>query len=213
MTPATLRRIFEPFFTTKPVGEGTGLGLAVVLGIMDTHDGVVKVSSEPGEGTTVQLYFSAHVSEVALTGAEVRPLIHGHGERILFVDDEELLAEVGQHALVMLGYQVECVTQPLVALERVRADPDRFALVITDQTMPRMTGLMLARELQQIRPDIPIILTSGYPQSLTLQGIEAAGLRLLLLKPFTLQSLSATVHTALSPLPHLRSSQGSRPPH
>jgi two-component system, cell cycle sensor histidine kinase and response regulator CckA len=122
----------------------------------------------------------------------------GHGEQILFVDDEPLLVQLGAKALIALGYEVESVMLPGAALALVRADPQRFALVITDQTMPKMTGLELAREIQQIRPGLPIILTTGYRHSLAAETIAAASPRQILLKPFTIRSLGDSVHRALS---------------
>ncbi|MDB6130796.1 MAG: hypothetical protein JWM04_1903 [Verrucomicrobiales bacterium] len=198
MDPATLRRIFEPFFTTKPPGEGTGLGLAVVHGIMDSHDGAVTVYSQPGEGTIFHLYFPAHDGEATLAATEPASVSRGHGERVLFVDDEELLVRLARKTLAALGYQVEVATQPEAALAMVRADPQRFALVLTDLTMPGMTGLQLASQLLQIRPGLPIILMTGYSASLTPERVQAAGIRQLILKPMTIHSLSSAVHAALS---------------
>jgi CheY-like chemotaxis protein len=201
MDRTTLERMFEPFFTTKPPGEGTGLGLAVVHGIMDTHDGAVTVTSEPGEGTTFHLYFPGHAGEVAAPVAEQGPIQRGHGERVLFVDDEELLVRLGLKTLTALGYEVEGVTRPAAAVDMVRTDPERFALVVTDQTMPGMTGLLLADRLLQIRPGLPIILTTGYSASLTSERVEALGIRQLLVKPTTVHSLGAAVHAALTGQP------------
>jgi CheY-like chemotaxis protein len=198
MDPATLRRIFEPFFTTKPRGEGTGLGLAVVHGIMDTHDGAITVYSQPGDGTVFHLYFPAHAGEAAVTAADDQPLPLGDGARLLFVDDEESLVQLGKKTLVTLGYQVEIATQSAAALAMVRADPQRFALVLTDLTMPETTGLQLASELLKIRPGLPIILMTGYSASLTPERVRAAGIRQLLLKPTSMRSLGTAVHAALS---------------
>ena len=198
MDPSTLRRIFEPFFTTKLSGEGTGLGLAVVHGIMDSHDGAITVYSQPGEGTVFHLYFPAQAGDPAAAAAKEGAVPRGHGERILFVDDEELLAQLGRKMLVALGYEVEVATDPEVALAMVKGDPERFALVITDQTMPGMNGVALASQLRQIRPGLPIILTTGYSLSLTPERLEAAGVRQLLLKPSTGRSLGTAVHAALA---------------
>jgi signal transduction histidine kinase len=197
MDSATLRRIFEPFFTTKPPGEGTGLGLAVVQGIMDTHDGAITVYSQPGEGTIFHLYFPAHAGEVTAPPAEA-PLSPGQGEQILFVDDEEMLLQLGQQMLTELGYQVEVATRPAAALALVQADPSRFALVLTDLTMPGMTGLQFAEQLLKIRPGLPIVLTTGYSASLTAERVQAAGICQFLLKPIGLHSLGTAVHAALS---------------
>jgi PAS domain S-box-containing protein len=201
MDKATLQRVFEPFFTTKAPGEGTGLGLAVVHGIMKDHDGAVTVYSQPGEGTVFHLYFPAHAGEAVAAAVEQAPVPRGQGERILFVDDEDMLVRFGQKTLTALGYEVEVTTQPALALAMVRADPQRFALVITDQTMPGMTGFILASTLLQIRPGLPIILMTGYSASLTAAQVEAAGIRQLLLKPTTVHSLGTAVHAALSQKP------------
>ncbi len=213
MTEAIQRRIFEPFFTTKPPGEGTGLGLAVVHGIMETHEGAITVYSQPWEGTVFHLYFPAHAGETAAAPADADDIPRGRGERILFVDDEELLVELGQKALTALGYEVEGLTQPIAALALLRTEPHRFALVITDQTMPRMTGFVLAGELQQIRPGLPIILSSGYSQLLTSESVAAAGIRDVLLKPFTIHSLGHAVHAALHPPPLPHKTYGSNSPY
>jgi PAS domain S-box-containing protein len=198
MDKATIQRIFEPFFTTKPPGEGTGLGLSVVHGIMESHDGAISVYSQPGEGTVFHLYFPAHAGEGAVEASEAGPAPLGRGEEILFVDDEELLVHMGRESLIALGYAVESVAQPEAALALVRDNPSRFALVLTDQTMPGMTGLVLAKKVRQIRPEMPIILMTGYGGSLSREQIEAAGVRKLLLKPIGLLSLGTAVREALS---------------
>jgi len=201
MDAATLRRIFEPFFTTKPIGQGTGLSLAVVHGIMESHDGVVSVYSQPGVGTTFHLYFPADAIEAGGAVIESEPAPRGHGERILVVDDEELLAQLGRKTLAALDYEVEVTTQPTIALEMVRADPSGFALVITDQNMPQMTGLELASQLRQIRPGLPILLTTGFSLAITADRIKAAGIHQLLLKPVGFHALATAVHTALAAQP------------
>jgi PAS domain S-box-containing protein len=200
MDPATLRRIFEPFFTTKPQGEGTGLGLAVVHGIMESHDGAISVYSQPGEGTVFHLYFPEHVgTDAGMLDTTSAPVPRGNGEHILLVDDEELLAVMGRKALKGLGYAVESTTKPADALARIRANPSHFALLVTDQTMPGMTGLALAEEVHMIRPGLPIMLMTGYSGSLMPERIETAGIRQLLLKPTTLHALGTAVHAILSP--------------
>ena len=199
MDPATLRRIFEPFFTTKLPGRRHGQGLAVVHGIMDNHDGAITVYSQHGEGSIFHLYFPAHAGVATATAlAEDRPVPRGAGERILVVDDEDLLIQLGQKTLVELGYKVESTTQPATALAMVHEDPQRFALVLTDQAMPGMTGLLLASRLRHIRPGLPIILMTGYSVSLTPEVLEAAGVRQLLLKPINIHALGTAVHGALA---------------
>jgi PAS domain S-box-containing protein len=198
MDKATLRKIFEPFFTTKPEGEGTGLGLAVVQGIMNSYEGAATVASTPGEGTTFDLYFPAHEGEAAPDAPKDRPIPRGQGQKILFVDDEELLARLAHEVLTGLGYQVEFATRPDRALALVREDPLRFDLVFTDQTMPGMTGLALAAGLRQLRPALPVILMTGSSLALTTEHLEAAGIRQLLPKPATLCSLGLAAHAALA---------------
>jgi nitrogen-specific signal transduction histidine kinase/ActR/RegA family two-component response regulator len=197
MDQATAQRIFEPFFTTKQQGEGTGLGLAVVHGIMESHDGSVAVYSQPGEGTVFHLYFPAHGGEVAAIEIEESKVPTGHGELILFLDDEELLVRLGKKTLTSLGYTVEASMQPEAALALVRSDPSRFALVLTDHTMPGMTGLAFANELRRIRPGLPVVLMTGYSGSLLPERIQEAGVRQVLLKPITLRALGTAVHEIL----------------
>jgi PAS domain S-box-containing protein len=198
MEQTTLRRIFEPFFTTKPPGEGTGLGLAAVHGIMDNHEGAITVSSQPGEGSLFQLYFPAHASEPTAAVIEDGSTPCGHGERILVIDDEEPLAELCRKVLTALGYEVEQETNPVAAVAKVRADPQRFKLVITDQTMPLMSGLLVSGELQRICPGLPVILMTGYTASLSAERLATAGVRGLVLKPTSIHALGTAVHAALS---------------
>lgn len=166
---------------------------------MQTHDGVVTVYSQPGEGTVFHLYFPADSRGEALPPAateEETP--RGSGELILVVDDEEVLAQLGQKSLNALGYRAEITTRPEDALARVTADPRRFALVLTDNTMPGMNGLTLAVQLHAIRPDLPVVLTTGYIAKLTPEVIAAAGIARLLHKPTNLHALGVAVHEALS---------------
>jgi len=197
MDQATQERIFEPFFTTKPLGEGTGLGLSVVHGIMESSDGLITVYSTPGAGTVFHLYFPAYREAAALAPAADGEAPRGEGRRILYVDDELPLAVLGQKTLEQLGYQVVISTKVAEALEWVRAEPGRFDLVITDQTMPGMTGTDFAAQLLKIRADLPIILTTGYSPYLTVARVQALGMRDLLLKPHTLHTLGHAVHRAL----------------
>ena len=198
MTPETLVRIFDPFFTTKAPGEGTGLGLSVVHGIMDGHDGTVTVHSHPGEGTVFRLYFPVHDGEVMDLLVRDGLIPRGAGERILIVEDEEILALLVQKTLVNLGYTADYETNPVKALALVRADSKRFALVLSDQTMPGMTGLTLAGLIRDCRSELPVILMTGYSLSLTAERVEEAGIRQLMLKPVTIQSLGDAVHAAIA---------------
>lgn len=202
MDAPTLRRIFEPFFTTKPPGEGTGLGLSVVHGIMDSHDGAVTVHSQPGEGTKFCLYFPAQAGEAVIARGVTAKAPHGQGERVLVVDDEELIANLARNVLTRMGYSVECTTSSAQALELVRTDPARFALVITDQTMPGMTGLQLAVQLREIRADLPVMLMTGYNLSYSTVRVGESGISNVLLKPFTMEALAVAVHATLAGKPY-----------
>lgn len=198
MSRATLERIFDPFFTTKGPGEGTGLGLAVVHGIMKSHDGTITVYSEPGKGTVFHLYFPVFEADPVQSPAEQTAIPQGHGVRVLFVDDEEPLTRVGRTMLERLGYHVTTQTSPLQALELFRAHPQDFDLVLTDYTMPGMTGLQLTRQLLTLRADIPVILTTGYSAMLTPESLQDAGLRELVLKPYNTRILGEAFHQVLS---------------
>jgi PAS domain S-box-containing protein len=198
MDQATVLRIFEPFFTTKPVGEGTGLGLAVVHGIMDNHEGAIAVHSGPDKGTVFHLYFPEAIGKPAIPAVAADPVTRGRGERILVVDDEQMIVQITQMTLTELGYETEITTKPADAIAKVLADPGRFALVLTDQTMPGMTGMVLAAQLKQIRPGLPVILTTGYIAALTPAQLKAAGICQLLPKPSSLHAMGAAIHAALA---------------
>jgi PAS domain S-box-containing protein len=199
MDAATQARIFEPFFTTNGAGGGTGLGLAVVHGIMKTHEGAISVYSHLGEGTTFNLYFP--VLETAASAPKIasRPIPRGAGEQILFVDDEVPLATLGQQVLDRLGYRVTMMTSPVAALAAVRAEPEKFDLVITDLSMPGMDGAKLGAELLLLRPGLPIILTTGFSSFMTAGKVRELGFRELMVKPGTVQTLGETVHRVLHP--------------
>ncbi|MBA4395533.1 MAG: hybrid sensor histidine kinase/response regulator, partial [Desulfobacca sp.] len=193
MSPEILERIFEPYFTTKAKGEGTGLGLAVTHGIIKNHDGAIYAKSELGKGSRFEVYLPVYEPgdfEVRLVAEE--PLPQGN-ERVLFVDDEPTLLEIGKKILKRLGYQVEVRTGSLEALEVFRANPDDFDLVITDLTMPNMTGDRLAKELLAIRPGIPIILCTGFSQVVNQEKAKSMGIKEWVMKPLTVRNLAETV--------------------
>jgi PAS domain S-box-containing protein len=198
MDEATLSRIFEPFFTTKIAGEGTGLGLSVVHGIMQSHDGAITVYSRPGIGTTFRLYFPADLIEGPTAAIHAAETPFGAGEHVLFVDDEAPLALLGKTILERLNYSVDTCTDVMEALKLIRADPGRFALVITDQTMPSMTGIDFARHIGQTRPDLPVILMTGYVGQLRIEQLRPMGIRELLPKPPTIRLLGEAVHRVLT---------------
>ena len=196
--PGVMDRIFEPFFTTKGRDEGTGMGLSVVHGIVKSHGGAVVVYSEPGRGTTFHLFFPELESRGMENPAVDRssPLPAGN-EHILLVDDEEPLVDIGSQILRSLGYRVTGLVSSVKALEMFKADPESFDLVITDQTMPQMTGIELARELLAVRPQLPIILCTGFSSMVTMDNAPQLGLRSLVTKPLLAQELALAVRSAL----------------
>ena len=182
MEPEILDRIFDPFFTTKASGEGTGLGLSVVHGIIRSHGGAISVYSKPGQGSSFHVIIPKIVSDVALERKEITRTPRGEGQ-ILVVDDEDLLTEMSRQRLERLGYGVVGKTDSIEALEVFRAEPDRFDLVITDYTMPNMTGFDLSKEILHIRPDVPIIMCSGLHEPVPREKIKEIGIRDFFEKP------------------------------
>ncbi|KAF0179635.1 MAG: multi-sensor hybrid histidine kinase [Limisphaerales bacterium] len=198
MDAATLARIFDPFFTTKPAGQGTGLGLAVVHGILKNHDGGIVVESQPGRGTTFHLYFPVFATSVAEATVEPKALPQGNGAHILFVDDEKPLIEIGTTMLKRIGYRVTGTTNPAEALTWFRERPGEFALVLTDLNMPGLDGAALARQLRETRPDIRLILATGYSASVDAAAALQLGFSELLPKPYDFRSLAEAVGRALN---------------
>jgi two-component system cell cycle sensor histidine kinase/response regulator CckA len=194
MDRSTMDRIFEPYFTTKAEGKGTGLGLSVVHGIVRSCGGTITVDSEPGKGTTFCVYLPANETE-PLPEVDVEEVLPRGTERILFVDDEPTLATLGGKLLEDLGYRVATRTSSLEALEAFRALPDEFDLVITDMTMPSMTGDRLAVELRRIRPHVPVILCTGFSTKMT--KLKALSIQGLLMKPLLKAELAKAIRKAL----------------
>ena len=199
MDAQTRARIFEPFFTTKPVGEGTGLGLAVAHGIIAAHGGVIRVQTTPGEGSTFEIYLPRSAN--ARPGGRLAPLAvahRGHGESVLYIDDDDVMMVMVERLLERLGYAVTCMDDPANAIEAVRAAPQRFDIVVTDLNMPALSGLDVARALHRLRPGLPVIISSGnLPDQL--QGeARQAGVRALVHKQYTLEELGAVIHWVLA---------------
>ncbi len=197
MDRATLARIFDPFFTTKRPGEGTGLGLSVAHGIMQSHGGAITAYSEPGRGTVFYLYFPVG-ERSAVAPAELDAAVPGHDKRVLFVDDEEDIAELGIELLQRLGYQVTGVVDPSAALQLFKARPFEFDAVISDLAMPGMSGLALAGALREIRPDVPIILCSGLVSEDALASAAVLGVQEVIPKPYSVPALARALHQAFT---------------
>ena len=191
-----LGRIFEPYYTTKDVGKGTGMGLSVVHGIVKRHDGGIRVESEFGKGTVFEIYFPALV-EMIEEEKELDGEIKGGSERILFVDDEASIVKLNHQRLESLGYRVKSTTRPLEALEWFRADPDQFDVIITDMTMPKMVGDKLTKEILAIRPDMPVIICTGYSERISADNAEALGARKYIEKPIEIRELAASLREVL----------------
>jgi PAS domain S-box-containing protein len=196
IAPKIKDRIFDPFYTTKELGEGTGLGLAVVHGIVKDSGGMVSVASTPGKGSTFDAFFPVIANEQGPEIVTHTPLPTG-SERILFVDDEEYQVEMGKQVLELLGYRVTTKTSSPEALKVFRAKPDAFDLVVTDLTMPQMTGDVLAKEIMTIRPDLPIILCTGYSEKITTAKAKALGIKEVVMKPAVVEEIARTVRRVL----------------
>ncbi len=197
MDEKTMARIFEPYFTTRGQEEGTGLGLAVTRGIVRELNGYITVKSVPGKGSVFSVYLPAAVEgDAGIKEQEERPLAKGR-ERILFVDDEPAIVNFGRSFLESLGYHVETEIDSVAALAKFTAEPTAFDLVITDQTMPEIPGLELGRSMLALRPDLPIILCSGYSAALSEKEIRAAGIKRFLAKPLDTKILADTVRGLL----------------
>ncbi len=182
--PDVIDKIFDPYFTTKDPGKGTGMGLAIIHGIIADYGGAITVESELGKKTTFTVYFPVIEQEELPLGKDAEEIPLGT-ERVLFIDDEELLAEMGQDLLERLGYSVTVRQSSLDALSTFQNCPDDFDIIITDQTMPGMTGSDLARRILQIRPDIPIILCTGYSNLIDEEKAKSLGIKEFAVKPLT----------------------------
>jgi len=194
--PRLQQRIFDPYFTTKGPDKGTGLGLSVVHGIVKSHGGIIKVHSEVGKGTAFQVLFPRADGVEKKEEKSVQGIPIG-SEKILLIDDELHLAEMYQRMLAMLGYHVDSRTSPVEAVEAVRANPQKYDLVITDMTMPQMTGYNLAKKLMEIRPNLPVVLCTGFSDQINEDKARSVGILAFLLKPVLFHDLAATLRKVL----------------
>jgi signal transduction histidine kinase/ActR/RegA family two-component response regulator len=195
--PAVLERMFDPFFTTKRVGDGTGLGLALVNGIVADLDGAIDVATEVGVGTTFTIWLPATDERPMPNPEPAGELPRGHGETVMIVDDERALVALAEETLAQLGYEPVGFDSSVAALQAFRAEPKRFDLVLTDETMPDLTGTELAREIRQLRPAISIILMSGYGGAQLSERAQAAGVVDMLRKPLVRRDIAEPIARAL----------------
>lgn len=197
ITPENMERIYDPYFTTKEVGRGTGLGLSVVHGIVNSHQGAIVCKSTPGMGTV----FDVYLPEIEASREPAHEIPAGHypkgTERILFIDDEPALAQMAADILIKLGYNVMTMTNSRAALELLNKDPGAFDLVITDMTMPKLRGDVLISEILKVRTDIPVILCTGYSENMTADRARKIGAVEFIIKPYELEKLANTIRNVL----------------
>ena len=197
MTPQVLERIFDPYYTTKKQGKGTGLGLSVTHGIIKNHGGDISVSSQPGVGSTFSVYLPVIDDiDLEIESAETASATNGN-ERILLVDDEAQIIDIERRILERLGYKVTSKTDSEEALEEFSARPELFDLVITDMTMPKITGDRLARRLMDINPQIPVIMCTGFNEAITEEKALAMGIDKFVMKPIIKDELACAIRTVL----------------
>ncbi len=196
MDKQTLERIFEPFFTKKEVGSGSGLGLSVVHGIVNSFDGAITVNSEPGKGANFKVYLPQHGEGLETSEKANGKNIKGK-EHILFIDDEEEITFMGKRMLEGLGYTVNIFTKSIDALKDFTTDPDRYDLIVTDQTMPYMLGTDLIDKLKEIRPDIKAVIITGFGDSITEEVAKDKGIDAIVIKPLILSKFSTLIRKIL----------------
>jgi PAS domain S-box-containing protein len=197
MDAVTLSKAFEPFFTTKPVGEGTGMGLSVVLGIVQSHSGYIRVESQPGKGTDIRIYLPMMKESKAASVDHVTRTLPSGSERIMFVDDEPMLVEMNIDLLTGLGYTVTGMSNSMEVLKFLTKNVNDIDILITDQTMPGMTGMELAREVLKIRKDLPIILCTGFSNEVNPMQAAAVGINQFIMKPYRSHEISRAIREVL----------------
>jgi PAS domain S-box-containing protein len=207
--PAVVNRIFDPYFTTKEVGKGTGMGLAVVQGIVNSHQGAVSVANRPGRGATFTVYLP--LTDAPPTAETWKPKIVELGdESILFVDDEKSIVDMCSEMLTRLGYRVETAMTPLAALNKFQTNPKNFDLVITDMTMPQMTGLQLTKRIKAVNPKIPVVLCTGFSAYINPENAAAMDIQGYLMKPIVKLEMAKTVRQVLDTCHNCKKSGRSR---
>ena len=194
--PEIMDRIFDPFFTTKGIGKGTGMGLAVIHGIVKRSQGAIIVDSKPGKGTTFQIFFPTIDAEISKELELHKDIPHGN-EKILYIDDEKQIIAFGQEILEGLGYEVVTASTSADALKIFTADSDSFDIVITDMTMPEMTGIELAMEISILSPGIPTILCTGYNSNISAYNAQEAGIIKIIMKPFARHEIALAIREVL----------------
>jgi CheY-like chemotaxis protein len=198
MDAETVKKIFDPYFTTKGTGEGTGMGLAVVHGIVKSHRGEIVVFSEPGKGATFHIFFPiAKTDGGQKPGTAFNKPVRGGSERIFLVDDEITLAEMGKLMLEKLGYRVTVKTNSIEALEYFRGNHHNFDILITDMTMPGITGLQLAREIHRIKAGIPVVLCTGFSEEINEENFKSRGISAFVMKPIVREQIARVIREVL----------------
>ncbi|MDO9264269.1 MAG: response regulator, partial [Desulfosalsimonadaceae bacterium] len=196
MPTELIKRLYDPFFTTKEPGKGTGLGLSVVHGIVKNYGGTITVQSKPGMGSAFSIFLPVIEKQIQ-PGAKINLQAPTGSERILFVDDEKSIMDLGRQVLEQLGYQVEALTSSVKALELFKAGPETFDLIITDMTMPKMTGAKLAQEILAVRPDMPMILCTGFSESINEEKALRIGFKEYIMKPISIDQIARSIRRAL----------------
>ena len=192
-----LHKVFDPYFTTKEKNKGTGLGLSIVQGIVKSYGGAVRIYSEPGKGTEVHVYLPIVQTESEIHKSPDNESVPGGKEKILVVDDEDAIVQMEKNMLERLGYQVTPCTDSRMALETFKADPTGFDLIITDLTMPSLTGTMLATELRNIRPDIPILICTGFSDQISQHNCDTLGIQGVIMKPIMKREITGMIRKIL----------------
>jgi PAS domain S-box-containing protein len=195
--PSLMDKIFDPYFTTKETNKGTGLGLSVVQGIIKSCNGAIHVYSEPGRGTQVHIYLPTMKKMKDLDHSDLSEPVQGGRERILIIDDEEMIVKMEKQILERLGYHVTPLTGSVETLALFKENPDAFDLIITDMTIPQMTGIQLANEIRSIRPDIPVIICSGFSDQINSDTSKEMGIQGYLMKPVITRELATTIRAVL----------------